>query len=63
MADKKYKPPYKHNKKEFSYLGVIFEVNKETNMIKICHIPYCGMDAETALRLSFWLDKRAKELK
>lgn len=51
---------YLRNKKVFSHRGVILEV--EGPMIKICHIPYCGMDQDTARKLSIWLHRRAFDL-
>lgn len=50
---------YLRSKKQFSHRGVIFEV--ENGWIKICHIPYCGMDKSTAKKLAAWLLKRAYE--
>lgn len=48
------------NKKVFSRRGVI--LRREGASIKICHMPYCGMDSTTAKELAKWLSKRSKEI-
>lgn len=55
---------YLRNKKEFSYRGVIFELESknERNAIVMCHWPHCGMDSKTARRFADWLYKRADDL-
>lgn len=61
VSVKKKRLQYLRNKTFFSNLGVILERNKETGMIQICHIPYCGMDNKTAKRLGDWLIKRSQD--
>ncbi len=51
---------YLRNKRTFSHRGVILEC--EGDWIKICHIPYCGMDKNTATKLADWLEKRAWDI-
>lgn len=56
---------YLHNKKTFSNMGVIFNVEQfgESKMIRMGHWPHCGMDAKTALRFGAWLIKRSEDMK
>lgn len=60
MSDAGKRLQFLRNKKVFSRRGVIFEC--EDDVIKICHIPYSGMDFKTAEYLSDWLAKRSWDI-